>query len=51
MKPRESEVVYCAASFGPVNNQLQKMTRSPDLAIVVKTDDSEARNLFEQYSY
>ena len=41
MKSRESEVVYCAMGFGLVHRQPQKVTNSPDLAIVVTKDDSE----------
>ena len=51
MKLRESEVVYWAAGFGLVYGQLQKMTNSPNIAIVVTTDDSEDRSLVEQYSF
>lgn len=50
MKARESEVVYWAAGFGPVHGRLQQAARSSYVVIVVKTDDIEDRNHFEQFS-
>lgn len=50
MKARESEVVYWAAGFGLVHGRLQQAARSSYVVIVVKTDDIEDRNHFEQFS-